>query len=57
MVFLTYRIYQKHPLPVNMAVVINEPKIRVKSINLLKESFGNYVKSKKYMDIETHKEG
>ena len=51
MVFPTYRSYQKHPLPVNMAVVVE------KSVNLLKESSGNCPKYKKYVDIETHKEG
>ena len=56
-VFSTFRIFQKHPLPVNMAVVINKHKIREKSIDLLKESLENCLKYKKYMDIETHKEG
>ena len=37
-VFPTFRIFQKHPRPVNMAVVINKHKIREKSINLSKES-------------------
>ena len=40
-----------------MAVVINKHKIRAKSIDLLKESVENRLKYKKYMDIETHKEG
>ena len=40
-----------------MAVVINKPKIRDKSLDLLKKSLGNYLKYKKYVDIETHKEG
>ena len=57
MVFPTYRSYQKHPLPVNMAVVVNKLKIREKSVNLLKESSGNWPKYKKYVDIETQKEG
>ena len=56
-VFPTFRIYQKYPLQVNMAVVINKHKICEKSIDLLKESVENYIKYKKYMDIETHKEG
>ena len=56
-VFPTFRIFQKHPLPVNMAVVINKHKIREKSINLSKESLLNCLKYKKYVDIETHKEG
>ena len=46
-VFPTFRVHQKHSLPVNMAVVINEPKIRDKSIDLLKESSGNCLKYKK----------
>ena len=54
--FPTFRIYQKHPLPVNMAVVINKHKIREKSIDLLKESLENCLKYKNYLDIETHKE-
>ena len=53
----TFRIYQKHPLPVNMAVVTNKHKIREKSIDLLKGSLENCLKYKKYVDIETHKEG
>ena len=57
MVFPTFRIYQKHPLPVNMAAVINKHKSSEKSIDLLKESLENCLKYKKYMDIETHKEG
>ena len=40
-----------------MAVVINKHKIRAKSIDLSKESVENRLKYKKYMDIETHKEG
>ena len=40
-----------------MAVVINKPKIREKSIALLKESLRNCLKYKKYMDVETHQEG
>ena len=40
-----------------MAVVVNKLKIREKSVNLLKESYGNCPKYKKYVDIETHKEG
>ena len=57
-VFSTFRIFQKHPLPVNMAVVINKHKIREKFIDLLlKESLENCLKYKKYVDIETHKEG
>ena len=45
-VFSTFRIFQKHPLPVNMAVVINKHKIREKSIDLLKESLENCLKYK-----------
>ena len=56
-VFSTFRIFQKHPLPVNMAVVINKHKIREKSIDLLKESLESCLIYKKYVDIETHKEG
>ena len=56
-VFPTISIHQKHPLPVNMAVVINKHKIRDKSLDLLKESLGNCLKYEKYVDIETHKEG
>ena len=56
-VFPTFRIYQKHPLPVNMAVVINKHKIREKSIDLLKESLENCLKYKNYLDIETYNEG
>ena len=40
-----------------MAVVINKPKIHDESIDLLKEGLGNCLKYKKYVDIETHKEG
>ena len=40
-----------------MAVVINKHKIRDKSFDLLKESLGNCLKCKKYMDIETHEDG
>ena len=40
-----------------MAVVVNKLKIREKSVNLLKESSGNCLKYKKYVDIETKKEG
>ena len=40
-----------------MAAVVNKLKIREKSANLLKESSGNCPKYKKYVDIETHKEG
>ena len=40
-----------------MAVVINKHKIRDKSLDLLKETLENYLKYKKYMDIDTHKEG
>ena len=41
-----------------MAVVVNKLKIREKSVNLLKESSGNCPKyKKKYVDIDTHKEG
>ena len=39
-----------------MAVVINKPKFREKSIDLLKESLENCLKYNKYMDTETHKE-
>ena len=56
-VFPTFRIFQKHPLPVNMAVVTNKHKIREKSINLSKESLLNCLKYKKYVDIETRKKG
>ena len=48
---------KKHSFPVNMAVVINKHKIQDKSLDLLKKSLGNYLKYKKYVDIETHKEG
>ena len=37
-VFPTFRVFQKHPLLVNMAVVINKHKIHEKSIDLLKEN-------------------
>ena len=40
-----------------MAVVINKHKIREKSIDFLKGSLENSLKYKKYVDIETHKEG
>ena len=53
----TFRTYQKHSLPVNMAVDINKPKICDKSLDLSKESLGNWLKYKKYVDIKTHKEG
>ena len=43
----TFRTYQKHSLPVNMAVDINKPKICDKSLNLSKESVGNWLKYKK----------
>ena len=33
----TFRIYQKLSLPVNMAVDINKPKIRYKSVDLLRK--------------------
>ena len=56
-VFPTFKIFQKHPLPVNMAVVTNKLKICQKSIDLLKERLGNCLKYKRYVDIETHKEG
>ena len=56
-VFPTFSTHQKHSLPVNMAVVINKHKIRDKSLDLLKQSLGNCLKYKKYVDIETHKEG
>ena len=56
-VFPRISIHQRHPLPVNMAVVINKHKIRDKSLDLLKETLENYLKYKKYMDIDTHKEG
>ena len=56
-VFPAFRIYQKNPLPVNMAVVINKQKIHEKSMDLLKESLENCLKYKKYVDIKTHKEG
>ena len=46
-----------YPLSVNMAVVINKPKIREKSVDLLKESSENCLKYRKYVNIETHKEG
>ena len=52
--FLTFRIYRKHPLPVNMEVVINKPQIHDKSINLIKEKLPNIFT--KNMDIEIHKE-
>ena len=57
MVFPTFGTHKKHSLPVNMAVVINKHKIRDKSLDLLKKSLGNYLKYKKYVDIETQKEG
>ena len=56
-VFPTISMHQKHPLPVNMAVVINKHKICDKCLDLLKKSLGNCLKYKKYVDIETHKEG
>ena len=40
-----------------MAEDINKPKIRDKSLDLSKESLGNWLKYKKYVDIKTHKEG
>ena len=46
MVFSTFRIFQKHPILVNMAVVINKHKIQEKSIDLLKESLENCLKYK-----------
>ena len=55
--FPTIGIHQKHPFPVKMAVVINKHKICDKSLDLLKESLGNCLKYKKYVNIETHKEG
>ena len=56
-VFPTFSTHKKHSLPVNMAVVINKHKIRDKSVDFLKKSLGNYLKYKKYVDIEIHKEG
>ena len=57
-VFPTFRIYQKNPLLVNMAVVINKHKIREKSIDLLKESLENCLKYEKIRGFfQTHKEG
>ena len=35
---LTFRIYQKYPLPVNMAVDINKVEIHDKSVNLLSKN-------------------
>ena len=46
-----------YPLPVNMVVVLNKPKIREKSVDLLNESSENCLKYRKYVTIETHKEG
>ena len=40
-----------------MAVVVNKPKIRDKSISLLKESLKTALNIKEYVNIETHKEG
>ena len=36
--FFPFRIYRKHSLLINMAEVINKPKFRDKSVELLKET-------------------
>ena len=56
-VFPTFRIYQKHPLPVNTAVVINKHKIRKKSIDLLKGSLENSLNIKNIWILRHIKKG
>ena len=57
MVFSTFRIFQKHPILVNMAVVINKHKIQEKSIDLLKESLENCLKYKNMWILRHIKKG
>ena len=50
MVFQKFRLYQKYPLSVNMAVYINKLETHGKSVNLLSKNTQN-IQIKKNVDI------